>query len=403
MTDSPSPQRPADRWTPLYFLASVGAGGLAVTFFMYLMFWVPHPGQPVPVFEDITAALATGSFALKASIAIALVGIAIFGAANLSLLIWNLRHYARFARSVQGHALRQTNAETQVMALPLALAMSINAGFILGLVFVPGLWSVVEYLFPLAVIAFLAVGVLAFRLYGRFLARVMASGGFDCAKNNSFAQMLPAFALAMIGVGLAAPSAMSTMPVVAGISLMVSTFFLVAATAIAVVGVMLGLRAILENGVAAEQAPTLMMVIPLTTVLGILLLRQSHGLHVHFDVHGGAGDTLTMLTRLMSVELLFALFGLLILGATGYARRFMTGDTVSPGNYALICPGVALSVLMQFWINKGFVATGMIAKFGAAYWALSGIAIAVQIAMIALMAYLHLRHFLPRSGRAQPA
>ena len=42
----------ANRYSPLYFLASVGAGGLTVTFFMWLMFWVPHTGRPVPIFED---------------------------------------------------------------------------------------------------------------------------------------------------------------------------------------------------------------------------------------------------------------------------------------------------------------------------------------------------------------
>ncbi len=46
-------KRPADTYSPLYFLASLGAGGLTVTFFMFLFFWVPHPNQPVPIFEDI--------------------------------------------------------------------------------------------------------------------------------------------------------------------------------------------------------------------------------------------------------------------------------------------------------------------------------------------------------------
>ena len=32
--------------------------------------------------------------------------------------------------------------------MPLALAMSVNVGFIIGLTFVPGLWNIVEYLFP---------------------------------------------------------------------------------------------------------------------------------------------------------------------------------------------------------------------------------------------------------------
>ena len=47
--------RAAEKYSPLYFLASVGAGGLAVTFFMYLMFWVPHNGRPVATFDDILA------------------------------------------------------------------------------------------------------------------------------------------------------------------------------------------------------------------------------------------------------------------------------------------------------------------------------------------------------------
>lgn len=70
--------RSADTWSPLYFLASLGAGGLAVTFFMFLMFWVPHPDQPVPVFEDILSAFFNGGLPMKAAIILAATGIAGF-------------------------------------------------------------------------------------------------------------------------------------------------------------------------------------------------------------------------------------------------------------------------------------------------------------------------------------
>jgi len=396
--------KPSDTWSPLYFLASVGAGGLSVTFFMYLMFWVPHPNAPVPVFEDIAAALATGNTALTIGIAIAMLGIAVFGALNIAMLIWNLRRMGDFARSERGQALVNSNAGTQMMTLPLALAMAINGGFILGLVFVPNLWSVVELLFPLAIAAFFAVGILALSQLGGFLKRVVASGGFDCAKNNSFGQMMPAFALAMVGVGLAAPAAMSTTALTAGLSVVLSSFFLMTSVIITLITMVLGLRSIFENGVAAEQAPTLMMVVPITTVLGILMMRQAHGLHVHFDSHSSAGDTLVLLTRLLSVEVVFALLGVTILAATGYVRRFLSGETVSPGNYALICPGVALSVMTHFWINKGLVGAGLIAKFGLAYWALTAVALAFQLAMVVLMLYLHRRHFMaPRGSRLSAA
>ncbi|MEL6913186.1 MAG: hypothetical protein AAFP13_01665 [Pseudomonadota bacterium] len=138
-------RRAADSRSPLYLLASVGAGGLAVTFFMYLLFWSPHPGQPVPVFEDIVAAWSGAPPELAAAIAVALLGIAVFGVINLSLLASNLRRVAGFQRSGTGLALRTTNAEKQMMAMPLAIAMSLTVAFILGMVFVASLWSVVEY------------------------------------------------------------------------------------------------------------------------------------------------------------------------------------------------------------------------------------------------------------------
>ena len=385
--------RPADTWSPLYFLSSVGAGGLAVTFFMYLLFWVPHPGRSVPIFDDVAAVFQTGTSLQIAAIVIAATGIAVFGIMNLYLLVWNLRRVGAFVRSEHGAALAVSNAETQMMAMPLALAMSVNVGFILGLVFVPGLWRVVEFLFPPALIAFVLIGYLAFRQLGRFLARVLTAGGFDCAKNNSFAQMLPAFTLAMVGVGLAAPGAMSMTPATAATSVILSTFFLAAALLIAAVGLVLGLRAMLEHGVAVEQSPTLLILIPIMTVLGILLMRQDHGLHVHFAGHTTPGETLVMLTRILSIQVLFGLFGLTVMRATGYIRRFVTGAETSVGSYTLICPGVALSVMGQFWINKGLVATGLIAKFGAAYWLLTAVAIGLQLAMIILMLALNSRHF----------
>ena len=386
------------RYTPLYFLASLGSGGIAVTFFLWLMFWVPHPGKPVPVFEDIAAAFATGGTAMQAMIVVAALGIAVAAFTNIRLLVWNLGHLGRFRAHEGFAAFSKSNAETQLMAMPLALAMTVNVGFILGLVFVPGLWGITEYLFPLAMVAFLAIGVLAFRQLGGFLGRVLGHGNFDHSANNSFAQKLPAFALAMVGVGLAAPAAMSTVPATVAVSLTLSGFFLMASVVIAAVALVLGIQSMMEHGVAPEAAPTLMVIVPILTVLGILLLRQDHGLHTSFDGHTSPAETLVMLSRIVSVQVLFILFGALALRRVGYWGRFVTGAGTSAGAYALICPGVALSVMLQFWINKGLVEAGVIAGFGAAYWSLSAVAVAVQVATIGLVLYLNRRHF-----RAQPA
>ncbi|CAN0322997.1 unnamed protein product, partial [Chrysoparadoxa australica] len=178
-----------------------------------LLFWVPNPTQPVPVFKDIAAAWVNGEVPIQVAIAVAMAGIAIFAFLNIKSLIWNLQSFSAFRKTPAYAALRTSNAESTLLAMPLALAMTVNVGFILGMVFVPQLWSVVEYLFPLAMVAFALIAVMAFRLIGVFLGRVLAKGGlFDVTAHNSNAQLTPAFAVSMEAVAFSAPVALSTNP-----------------------------------------------------------------------------------------------------------------------------------------------------------------------------------------------
>ncbi|WP_068113553.1 TsoY family (seleno)protein [Tropicimonas marinistellae] len=389
-----TPTRAADTYSPLYFLASLGAGGLSVSFFMYLFFWVPHPGVPVPTFEHIWAAFTTGSTLQQAAIVIAWIGIAFFVVLNLKYLIWNLRAFSAFSKTETFEKLRNSNAETTILAMPLALAMAVNGMFVAGLAFVPQLWSIVEYLFPLAMIAFLLIGIQALRYIGDFLGRVLTKGGvFDVTAHNSFAQLLPAFALSMVAVGFAAPAAMSHNVVTAGIALIVSTFFGFAAILYTVVAAITAFNSMLHHGTAKESGPTLMIVVPIMTVLGIMFLRQSHGMHVTFDAHGAPVETLVFLSRLLTVQLVFLGLGLLVLRRQGYWDDFVFGSKTSPGSYALVCPGVALSVMLHFWLNKGLVASGIVDKYSLAYILVSAIAVGLQFAMIALVLRLNKQHF----------
>lgn len=65
--------------------------------------------------------------------------------------------------------------------------------------------------------------------------------------------------------------------------------------------------------------------------------------------------------------------------------------------------GVALSVLIQFFVNSGLVQAGVIAKFSVTYWAITAIAIAFQFAMVALVVRLNAQHFSRSSAEAVPA
>ena len=49
-------------YSPLYFLSSLGAGGLGVSFFMYLTFLIPHKGAPMATFDFVYPALVKGDW-----------------------------------------------------------------------------------------------------------------------------------------------------------------------------------------------------------------------------------------------------------------------------------------------------------------------------------------------------
>lgn len=355
-------------YSPLYMLASLGNGGLAISFFIYLMFMVPHPDTPIATFDALAPYLAGSNYVVKGLIFLAMAGILVFAYRHFRLLAWNLREYRRFKQTPAFTALKQSNAEVSLMAIPLTLAMSINVLFVLGAIFVPGLWNSVEYLFPIALAAYVAVGAYALRIFGAFFARVLATGKFDCARNNNLSQMIAIFAFAMIGVGFAAPAAMSMNPVTSAVAAFGSIFFLSAVALLGLVAFVLGFRAMLEHGINKESSVSLWIIIPILTLVGIAFIRLSHGLHHTFASHTDPGSVFVLTSAFVSLQLLFGGLGYLVMKQVGYYDEFVSGSGRSPGSYALICPGVALFVFGMFFMHAGLAQNGLLAKFSPAYF-----------------------------------
>lgn len=74
-----------EKFNPMCFLASLGSGGLSVSFFMYLMFLVPHKDTPMATFNHIFPELIKGTW-LSITILIALLGIILFAFFTLNYL-----------------------------------------------------------------------------------------------------------------------------------------------------------------------------------------------------------------------------------------------------------------------------------------------------------------------------
>ena len=372
-------------YSPMLFLASLGAGGAVITFFMYLLFMIPHKGAPIPRFEHIMAVLANGPVWQQALTVLALAGIVFFAFLHFRLLVWNITEYSKFKKTGGYQALRSGNAEVQLMAIPLTYGMSVNVAFILGALFVPGLWNVVEYLFPLALVAFGAIGIYAIKIFTEFFSRVLTKGGFDCEKNNSLAQMLAAFAFAMVGVGFSASGAMSHNTLTSAIGLGLSAGFVSLALLLMTIKIVLGFRAMFEHGVNKEASVSLWIVIPILTTIGIALYRISMGLHHNFDVPNSAAGHYLMFAVIVFIQMFFGLIGHHVMKRIGYYETFISGSGKSPVAYAAICPGIAAVVMANFLVNFGLVNAGIVPKFSIGYFALYLPIVYLQLKTIAVM------------------
>ncbi|HKL44391.1 MAG TPA: hypothetical protein VJ892_03870 [Candidatus Absconditabacterales bacterium] len=368
-------------FNPLIFLKSLGAGGLAVSFFMYLMFMTKHAG-PVPTFDTLKVYFVEANTIYMLLIVLSALGILFFLYHHLKVLIKQLLIYKKFRKTEEFKSLKDTNNEVALMSIPLTLAMTMNVFFVVSLIFVPGLWNVIEYIFPIALIFFGLIGFLGLRIYGQYFARIMTKGNFITAENNNLGQMIAAFAFAMIGVGFAGPAAMSETMATSIVAMSLSIFFLTVTAILVLIKLLVGFKEMFKKGINTEGSPSLWIMIPILTLFGISLVRQRHGLSHEFGAEISTISNFIMVTIILSAQLIFGWLGYRVMRMNHYFKDFVKGAKKSIGSYALICPGVAIFVFGMFFIHKGFVLTGIVEKFSIAYFVMLAPIIYIQFITI---------------------
>ncbi|MFP4440306.1 MAG: TsoY family (seleno)protein [Chloroflexaceae bacterium] len=369
-----------ESYTPVYFLSALGNGGMAVAFFIYLNFMVPHPETPIITFDGLTQVMAGASLSVRALILTAMAGIAFFGIRHLWLLVWNLREYARYRNTAAFTRLRQSNSESKLIGLPLTLAMTVNMSFAAGATFTPGIWNIIEYLFPAAMLAFLTIGILALRIFINFFSRILANPEFDCSHNNSLGQLKAILTFGLVGVGFSAPAAMSVNPTTVTFSIIGGLFFATVAVVMGLIWMILGFRSMLAHGISKESAVSLWIPLPILTVLGVTGIRVMRGMGFLFHVPADAANPVALrvqffnegiliwTTLILSVMILFAVLGYAVMKRVNYFETFVSGPERSADSYALICPGTAIFVFGMFFVHMGLVRNDLLDKFSPAYF-----------------------------------
>lgn len=397
-----------ERYSPLYFLAALGFGGMSILFFMNLMHLTPHPETPMPTVESISAAWDSGQVGHKIAIILGYAGFIPFFLTHLYLLVWNLREFGQWKKTEAYEKTIGTNAEVTLMAVPLTLGMTVNGLFMTGLIFVPGIWNIIEYLMPLAILMYGAVGVLAMVYLVRYLNRVMHSG-FDFKANGGLNQLLSSFAFAMVSVGLAAPVAMSKQVPIIVIAGGLSILFGIISVLLFSVFLPLGVMSMLRYGLSLGNSATLWLGVPIITLLSITVLRLRHGIVTLAGLNpkaaaipGSSVWLLTFLAVMVLAQVAFLGLGHIVMQSNGYYQRYVfSKQELSPAAFTLVCPGVALGVLTFFLLNVGLVKNNVFPEGSIGFFIVLAIAYAAQIATIVLMANLVRNQLLRKLPSAQ--
>lgn len=371
-------------YTPQFFLASLGNGGMTVAIYMYLMFLVKHPGKPMANFEHIYAALMSGNILVSSLTGISLIGILYFAFRHFKTLVWNLKSFSSFKNQADYNDFKKSRVGISLMTIPLTLAMTVNVTFILGGAFIPNLWSYVEYLFPFALIAFATIGYIAFKTFAEYASGYILKGGIKSDEANSFSPLIASFAFAMIAVGFSASAAMSHVTATYTIGFIGAIFFMIVSAGILFIEFSNGLRGILKNGLSQESSHTFWIIIPILTILGITIVRLSSSLaHNVLNIDMPTGFLYIVLSVFVSIQAFFGIMGYKIMNSNGYFKKYVSGSDHNPASYGLICPGVAFFVLGMFLIGWGFIENGVITKYSSVHYSLIALFAIIQFKTIA--------------------
>ncbi len=356
-----------EKYSPMYHLGALGSGGLAISFFLYLNFLLPHESGIIS-FDQLWPILSGEPSLRMLWVGLCLAIVLILLATHFVLMVWNTREFSLYKKTEAYALLKNSSAEISLMVVPLTMAMTVNAFFVSGSLLIPGLWDYIEYLFPFAMAAFLVIGFYAMHIMGNYFTRMLLHKGYDFEQNNSLAPMISIFALSMIAVGLAAPVAMSHTREVVAIGFALSSFFATSAALLMLVMLVIGFSTMLTHGIRPAAAPSLWLMIPITTLLGITFMRTTHGLHESFESHVGPADHFVVLMALFSIQIMFGLLGYAVLKKINYFKDYIHGDKCQATTFALVCPGVAFPVFGLFVVKFGLLGNGLIQMWTPAHY-----------------------------------
>lgn len=351
-------------YNPLFFLSSLWAWWLGVSFFVYVMFLTKHPETPVPTFNSLLPLFQNWDIFMQALIVFSLIWVTFFWVLHFHLLIKNIKIFNKFSKTENYEKLKKSPDEVTLMSIPLTIAMSMNAWFTMALLFIPNLWNFIEYMFPAAIFWFAIIWFYALKIFWDYFTRIIISWDDDIeSKHNNLSQILAIFAFSMIWVWFSWSAAMSHHELTSAVWMLFATFFITISIFLAIVKIVIWFKSMLKKWITTEASPSMWLIIPIITIIWIALVRIIMWLDHNFWIGHQPMSLFILTTALASLQILFWFIWYKIMKANSYFKNYLNWDKKSAWSYSLICPWVASFVFWMFFVHFWLIKTDLISQF----------------------------------------
>lgn len=386
----------------LHILAALGAAGMTASFFFAINYMTVHPGKVFVDFDTLIANHIGQIDLLSLFIQLYILGAVASASLHFVLLIRWFKGFNLFRKTQEYQALLNSNREVQLMAIPLTLTMTMNVFFILGSLFIPGLFNsislfglqmqLIDPLFIMAGVYFFAVFVLALQIFSKYFLRLI-DGELDFIQNANLSQLLALFSFGMIGVGFGALS-FSKIPEIAFFGTTMAYVVIGLTVTLSILKFVIGFKSIFEHGIDAKATVTLLIPVTVIAMTIVGLYRADIGTMHALGLERNTTYHLVLFTIGVGVSLLIGLFGLQAMRQKGFFSALKDNKT-DAGALAMVCPGFALEVQMVLWLSIGMVHSGMVIHGSISYFIMWLPMIALQLTTVFLFfRLLKQNHFL---------
>ncbi len=344
------------KFTPMVFLAPLGAGGISVAFFAYLNYIFEH-GEGLITYSQIHEKFS----GLNEIFFYAMdIGMFLFVFIHFWLMLKFSPPLFKWLKSKSyKEFLENPLVHSGVLVPFVAIIMTMNV--FLGSIryFIPWMDNNLQALMIPGLIGWGLIWISLMRMEIKLL-KISFEVGFDISKIN-FGWLLHSFTLAMLtvtGSGIAAMSKAAIPAHIAFSMLLVSgtmALFLLIVKSITI------FRSYFEaSGLPDKQfLPSILIVVPNITLLAITLFRLGHYFHNHLEAHVGKTYYTLVTMGAFAFETWYLAFGIALLSK--YFRQNLKNE-FHVSQWGLICPFVAYGVIGMF-VYDAFLQSKIFAVF----------------------------------------